>query len=260
MPWNDGMRKFNDAQQTYREIVQRIYQHYLNTPAEQRDPTSIMSYIHNAPYETEFARLSDIYTLINAGHDTTGYTLAWGIYHLGSNPRVLKKLQQELDAAKFAEELPSYDELAQLPYFNACVKEIMRISPAVSNGTRRQTESGFKVTSRGVGYWIPGGYQMFVPLFARLRDDRIWGDGKVFRPERWLEASEEQLKVYNKLFQPFSIAPRSCIAQHLALIEVRMTIAALFKGYEFEITTEPEFFYSITYKPRGLMVKPIKRS
>jgi len=37
MPWNDGMRKFNDAQQTYREIVQRIYQHYLNTPAEQRD-------------------------------------------------------------------------------------------------------------------------------------------------------------------------------------------------------------------------------
>ncbi|CEL98166.1 unnamed protein product [Vitrella brassicaformis CCMP3155] len=261
MVWKDQVREYYQSIRLFRDVCRKIYRQYLDTPPEKQDAASIISYIHNNPgYQCEFEKLCDIYTLLWAGHDTTGYTISWAVYHLSSNPPVLKKLQQELDAAKFAEELPSYDELAQLPYFNACVKEIMRISPVVSNGTRRQTESGFKVTSRGVDYWIPGGYQMFVPLFARLRDDRIWGDGKVFRPERWLEASEEQLKVYNKLFQPFSIAPRSCIAQHLALIEVRMTIAALFKRYEFEITTEPEFFYSITYKPRGLMVKPIKRS
>ncbi|CEM28838.1 unnamed protein product [Vitrella brassicaformis CCMP3155] len=261
MVWCSEVREYYQSIRLFRDVCRKIYRQFLDTPPDKQDATSIISYIHNNPgYQCEFEKLCDIYNLLWAGHDTTGYTISWAVYHLSSNPRVLKKLQQELDAATFAEELPSYDELNHLPYFNACVKEIMRISPVVSNGTRRQTESGFKVTSRGVDYWIPGGYQMLAPLFARVRDDRIWGDGKVFRPERWLEASEEQLTVYNKLFQPFSIAPRSCIAQHLALIEVRMTIAALFKGYEFEITTEPEFFYSITYKPRGLMVKPIKRS
>jgi len=259
MPWNDGMRKFNDAQQTYREIVQRIYQHYLNTPAEQRDPTSIMSYIHNAPYETEFARLSDIYTLINAGHDTTGYTLAWGIYHLGSNPRVLKKLQEELDGASFVGPFPTYEELSDLKYFNACVKELMRITTVASNGQFRTLDRSVKLTSKGVDYYIPAGYDIAFPFLPAFTAADIWGDGKAFRPERWLESSEEQLKVYNNVLRPFGIGPRACIGQNLATIEIRLTLAGLLRRYEFDVTAEPEPYFAITYKPRGLRVKPIRR-
>jgi len=254
------VREYYRCIRLFRDVCRKIYQQFLDTPPDKRDATSVIYYIHNAPYPTEFEKLCDIYNLLWAGHDTTGYTIAWGVYHLSSNPRALKKLQQELDAATFENEFPTYEELGQLPYFNACVKEFMRITPVVGNGGLRQTEGGIKVTSRGVDYWIPGGYEIFFPLLPPFRDDRIWGDGKVFRPERWLEASEEQLKLYNKVFQPFSVAPRSCIAQHLASIEVRMTMAALFKRFEFEVTTEPDPYYAITYKPRGLMVKPIRRT
>jgi len=261
MVWCSEVREYYQSIRLFRDVCRKIYRQFLDTPPDKQDATSIISYIHNNPgYQCEFEKLCDIYNLLWAGHDTTGYTIAWGVYHLSSNPRALKKLQQELDAATFENEFPTYEELGQLPYFNACVKEFMRITPVVGNGGLRQTEGGIKVTSRGVDYWIPGGYEIFFPLLPPFRDDRIWGDGKVFRPERWLEASEEQLKLYNKVFQPFSVAPRSCIAQHLASIEVRMTMAALFKRFEFEVTTEPDPYYAITYKPRGLMVKPIRRT
>ncbi|CEL91868.1 unnamed protein product [Vitrella brassicaformis CCMP3155] len=260
MLWHKDVREFHAKQRAVREICEKVDKHFIDTPIEQRDPTSIMSYIHKAPYEDYYERLADVYILLIAGHDTTGYSLAWGIYHLASNPLVLKKLQQELDGASFAGEFPNYDELSSLTYFNAVVKEIMRITTVASNGQFRAVDRGVKLTSKGVDYYIPPGYEVVVPFLPTLTAADIWGDGKVFRPERWLEASEEQLKLYNKVMQPFGVGPRACIGQNLATIEIRLTLAALFRRYWFEVTTEPEPYFAITYKPRGLQVKPIKRT
>ncbi|CEM12702.1 unnamed protein product [Vitrella brassicaformis CCMP3155] len=254
------VRRYHGAIGMFRRLCQEMYRQFLDTPPEQRDPTSIIFHIHKAPYASDFERIGDIFMLFLAGHDTTGFTISWGVYHLAKNPRVLKKLQQELDGADFAGDLPTYEELSPLPYFNACIKEIMRISPVASNGSIRQTEGGMKVTSGGVDYWLPGGYEIYAAIMPVLTDDRIWGDGNVFRPERWLEASEEQLKLYNKAFQPFSMAPRSCIGTNLAMIEVRLTMAVLFTRYEFEVIQEPTPVSAVTYKPQGLTVRSIKRT
>ncbi|CEM18669.1 unnamed protein product [Vitrella brassicaformis CCMP3155] len=246
MFWLSHVRKYYKALRLFRHVCNKIYRNYLDTPPDKRDTTSVIAYIHKAPYPSEFEKICDIYNLLWAGHDTTGYTISWGIYHLSTNPQVLKKMQQELDGASFAGQLPTYEELSQLPYFNACIKEILRLTPVASNGSFRKTEGGIKVTSRGVDYWIPGGCEIGTPILAGMRDDRIWGDGKVFRPERWLEATEEELKLYNKTFLPFSIPPRSCIGSNLAMIEVRLTMAALFSRFVFEVTKPPEPYFSIT--------------
>ncbi|HEY8376998.1 MAG TPA: cytochrome P450, partial [Nannocystis sp.] len=58
----------------------------------------------------------ELFTLLFAGHETTGIALAWAIYWLHRNPACLDKLLAELDAAG---EAPEPDVLAHLPYLEA---------------------------------------------------------------------------------------------------------------------------------------------
>mmetsp|Transcript_74671 Transcript_74671/g.199979 ORF Transcript_74671/g.199979 Transcript_74671/m.199979 type:complete len:96 (-) Transcript_74671:500-787(-) len=55
--------------------------------------TSIIANIIRCPYPNEGQRAADVLTLLIAGHDTTGYTLAWTLVELSRQPRVLAKMR-----------------------------------------------------------------------------------------------------------------------------------------------------------------------
>lgn len=52
-----------------------------------------------APYPSDEARVADIMTFLLAGHDTTGYTVAWTLVELARNKDAMTCLQAELDGA-----------------------------------------------------------------------------------------------------------------------------------------------------------------
>ena len=89
---------------------------------------------------------------------------------------------------------------------------------------------------------FPEGIYVGVPNFAVFRNAKYFEDPHQYVPERWMgkqESSEPEKKAPSQMaFQPFSLGPRHCIGQRLALKEMSYIIAKLVYLFDFRIVGE----------------------
>ena len=114
--------------------------------------------------------------------------------------------------------IPSYDEVLQnCPYYVACLKEALRLSPSTPNiFARLAGPEGVSVE----GMHIPGGTEIACNPWILGRDKTVYGpEADKFRPERWLE-SEEQTALFEKNSFVFGYGTRSCLGKEIALMEL----------------------------------------
>lgn len=121
-----------------------------------------------------------------------------------STPRVHAALQAEIEQAARTGAIPAdgnveWTEAQALPYFQACLKEAMRVRPAVGlNITRLVPPEGVEIE----GQFFRGGTRVALNGWVLHRDRDIFGeDADVFRPERWLEDEEEAKTMERYMFQ-----------------------------------------------------------
>jgi benzoate 4-monooxygenase len=106
-------------------------------------------------------------TQLIAGSDTTSNSSCAIIYYLSNNPRVMKKLQDELDKA--AEEKAGgeevlhfdYEDVKALPYLQACIDEALRLHSTSAIGLPREVPAGGATI---LGEFFPGGTTVSVPV------------------------------------------------------------------------------------------------
>ena len=128
-------------------------------------------------------------------------------YYLCKNPRCYNKVVEEIDEMDRQGNLAnpvSFSDANKMKYLQACMKEAMRMHPAVGQLLERVvpeggiTLSGVRLsqgTIVGVNPWVPS------------RDRKTYGhDAEAYRPERWLEADAEQLKLMERNFLAVSIS------------------------------------------------------
>lgn len=173
-------------------------------------------------------------TTIQAGSETTGYTTAMCLYHLLTNPHALARLREELDSVSPMTEhgwpLPSAAVLRPLQYLEACVKESNRLSPTLNNPSERVVPSGGREIA---GVFVPGGTIVAPNTSGMYIDSTIWGaDVHAYRPERWLNASEEQRVKINRANLLFSTGKRMCLGINVSWLEMRKVIPALVMNFE----------------------------
>jgi cytochrome P450 len=118
-------------------------------------------------------------------------------YHVLREPAIYTKLKDEIDRATTSGNLsrfPQWNETQALPYFQACLKEAMRVRPAVGlNITRMVPLEGAEIG----GMKFPGGTRVAVNGWVLHRNEEIFGaDPKVYRPERWLEGDAKNMERY----------------------------------------------------------------
>ncbi|KAK7178359.1 cytochrome P450 [Paraphaeosphaeria sporulosa] len=138
-------------------------------------------------------------TIINTCHRFTGSdTTATSIYvlvlYVTSNPLVYSKLTQEIREADRTGTITSpYGEqqLSQLPYLQACIKEGLRVFPPITTLRERIVPEGGDTMQ---GHYLPVGTYIGLNLPGLLTNEAFGQDPKIFRPERWLDATPEQLK------------------------------------------------------------------
>ena len=123
-------------------------------------------------------------------------------YYLVKTPRCYEILTAEIDEADARGELStvvSFTESGRLKYLQACMKEAMRMHPAVGQLLERVVpEEGFQVSS---GILLPRGTILGINPWVPSRDKVVYGpDVEHFRPERWLEADEDALKLMERNF------------------------------------------------------------
>jgi len=93
---------------------------------------------HGVDPDTQVAQI--VLDLFSAGVETLKTSLLWAIVYMLHNPKVMRRVQKELDDVVSSNELPSLADTNDLPYTRATMYEIMRRSSVVPMGTTHATE------------------------------------------------------------------------------------------------------------------------
>jgi cytochrome P450 len=165
-----------------------------------------------------------------AGRDTTADALSWLTHVLHRNPRVVKKLREEILAKipKLAESdtyVPSMEDVQGLTYLEATLRELLRLFPvAPTIGYHCVRDTVFPD-----GTLIPADSGIMLSLYAAARLESVWGPyAASFVPERFIdEASGELLHVSSTKLAAFSAGPRMCVGRNLALLELKLVTSCL---------------------------------
>ena len=156
-------------------------------------------------------------------------------YLLLNNPDTYEKILTEIDKAHEAGKLSeptTYAEAQELPYFQACLKEAMRMRPAVGlNITRFVPPGGLEID----GEWCNADTEVAVNGWVLHRDKDTFGqDADVYRPERWLEndgkAKEMERHMYQVKFStssPFEPVYTDCFSDSLVAAAICALVGTL---------------------------------
>ncbi|PSK42316.1 Cytochrome P450 52A13 [Elsinoe australis] len=168
-----------------------------------------------------------------AGHETSASTISYCFYYMSRNAEVGEKVLQELDVvfgggADIGQRIKDEPTLVnKLEYMMAVIKEVLRMH-APANTVRRGAK-GFFVTDPKTGEKYDTDGMDLLALASGTHMNPAWGDPFTFRPERFLNG-----EAVEGAWVPFSKAPRSCIGQELATIEIRIVLAMTFSQFAFK--------------------------
>ncbi|KIK60268.1 hypothetical protein GYMLUDRAFT_168094, partial [Collybiopsis luxurians FD-317 M1] len=192
--------------------------------------------------------LCQMATVVLGGHDTTASSLSFLIWELAKHPKDQEKVFQEIQhvrATKGGVLTPS--EYDSMPYFNAVIKEGLRLHPASPN-LPRYTEHddviplAYSIISKAGKVLdqvpVPKGTRVIVAIGAYNRLPSLWGsDADEWNPSRFLHMKRDTdfgLGLYANLLS-FSAGVRSCIGWRFALLETQAILFEILKQYEFSI-------------------------
>ncbi|CAG8637654.1 17450_t:CDS:10 [Funneliformis caledonium] len=165
----------------------------------------------------------------SAGNDTTSMSISSSIYYLARYPEMQKKARDEVISVIGDEiKIPTVDQLKELKYVNAIVKESLRRFPAPM--TYRQLQEPTKFGE----YLLPEKSIIRVSNYSIHHDPKYWKNAHKFDPERWL--SKEKIDNRHTFsYIPFSAGPRNCVGQTFSIMEQRIILAMFLIKYEWSL-------------------------
>ena len=145
-----------------------------------------------------------------AGSQTTSITIDLALMITLNRPDLQEKCYQEIYEILGANNSPSYEDRAKMPFVQAMLLEVQRFFHIVPvSGPRRVLK-----TCELSGYTIPKNTTVLISLRSVHMDTEFWKDPEIFRPERFLDENM-QLKSNERLL-PFGAGRRKCLGDQLA--------------------------------------------
>lgn len=170
-----------------------------------------------------------------AGSDTTAITLRALFYNLLRNRADMESLMQELRAQQEAgtftseEGLVDWNDVRELPFLSAVVKETLRCHPAAGLTLERIVPAGGVTIC---GQFIPAGTIVGCSAWTVHRDPLFGEHTAEFRPRRWLDASPEQRRIMENSIFSFGAGSRTCIGKNISLLEMYKLVPAVLMRFE----------------------------
>ncbi|XP_073526220.1 uncharacterized protein [Phyllobates terribilis] len=256
LPWMSWINRFNGFNAKAREVsevldpfVERIVHDHatrmkdrLRSSTIDDDDTTIKDFVDillesyqtdgGAKYAPD-AHLVIKALLVNifaAGTHTQTITMEWTFTELLRHPKVMKRLQQEIRDVVGEKGAVSEDDLENLTYLKAVIKEIFRVHPPVPVVVPRLCREDIKLS----GYDIPAGTQIIFNVWAIGRDSAYWDDVDVFNPERFLN-SEIDYKGQHFGLLPFGAGRRGCPGILFATTNIEVVLANLVHQFDWSL-------------------------
>ncbi|KAL4934895.1 hypothetical protein BDV06DRAFT_208071 [Aspergillus oleicola] len=174
-----------------------------------------------------------------AGHDSTAATIIYALYLMSKHKEILSRVRAEHDAifgtdlSTTASQLSSTPELTnKLPYTLAVIKETLRLFPPASG--MREGQPNISLADRHGNYFPTAGVCIWIIHGAIHRNPDYWARPHEFLPERWIVGPEDPLYPPHGGWRPFEHGPRDCIAQNLALLDIKITLALMVRMFDFQ--------------------------
>lgn len=171
--------------------------------------------------------------LFIAGIDATSTVVEWAMAEFVKHPVVMAKLRKELSDSingSGTEEPELEQKLKELPYFQACIKETMRLHPSVWLLPHCAADA-----CEGPGYTIPKGCLVWVNVWAIGRDPESWVDPLTFQPERFVDSPSLDFKGNDHQLIPFGSGRRMCPALPLGTRLIELILASLVYNFEWSL-------------------------
>ncbi|KAH6641002.1 cytochrome P450 [Chaetomium tenue] len=161
-------------------------------------------------------------TIVIAGNDTTAATMMLLVLYLMQNPDAQRKAQDEVDRVVGGDRLPTWDDIANLPYTNLILQETYRMNPLSSLGIPHASVADDVYN----GMFIPKGTVIYPNVWAMTHDESVYTEPFRFWPERYLSkeqgGNDEPLPVGN-----FGFGRRICIGRNLAENSLLIVLATM---------------------------------
>jgi cytochrome P450 len=198
--------------------------------------------------------VSNLLTLLEAGHETTARALTWTLYLLARAPEWQDRVRAEVLSAAGSGPIEAA-HVDRLAVTTRVIKETMRLYPPAPVVVRTPLSD----TTLG-DVAIRAGAQVVVPIYAIHRHRKLWLDPDRFDPDRFLPEAEKAMP--RMQYMPFGAGPRICIGMSFAMVEAVVLLATLVRAARFDWDGRhlPEPVSRVTLRPKGgmpLMVEPI---
>jgi len=186
-------------------------------------------------------------TFFVAGHETTARMMTFALYALSQNPDVQTQLIAEIDA-KVAGDVPTVDELKQMPYTLRTLKETLRLYPSAAFYPRDVIDDDTLS-----GYAVGAGTALMLFPYGTHRHPDYWQDPLTFDPDRF--SPEREATRHPFAYAPFSGGKRICIGNNFSLLEGQIILATLYKHVIPQLVTghDPQIMATATLAPSAGM-------
>jgi cytochrome P450 len=209
-PWRRFLRRRDEVD---RLLVRSIRE------APPGDPPSLAERLLAAdgPLEgIDDAELRDqLVSLLFAGHETTASAIAWTLCWIQRSETARRDLLAELEATP-----GDGADADTFPRLDAACREALRLSPPVITGTNRSPADG----NRGHIGSMPGATTVTPCIYLAHRDPETYHDPEAFDPRRFAGARYERHR-----YLPFGGGVRRCLGSDLAMMEMRIVVAAILR-------------------------------
>ncbi|KAK1398887.1 Psoralen synthase [Heracleum sosnowskyi] len=165
--------------------------------------------------------------MFTAGTNTTSSTLEWTMAMLMKNPDIMDKLQNEVRNISRGNTRILEDDLQDMQYLKAVIKESMRINTPTTLLSRKARED-VKV----MGYEIKARTRVFINVWAIARDPTLWDNPEEFWPERFLNNPIDYKGLHFE-YLPFGAGRRGCPGIQFGMAVNELALANVVNTFNF---------------------------
>ncbi|KAL3527830.1 hypothetical protein ACH5RR_012486 [Cinchona calisaya] len=194
--------------------------------------------------------------------DTSATVVEWILAELLKHPRVMKKVQQELEEVVGLNRMVEESDLDSLNYLDMVLKEALRLHPVAPLLLPHASMEECTMD----GFLIPKNSRVIINVWTIGRDPNAWSDPEKFNPERFV-GSDIDFRGHDFQLLPFGSGRRGCPGIQLGLIVVRLLVAQLVHCFNWELPNGispkeldmTEEFGVVVTRAKHLMAVPTSR-